>query len=151
MILVNNNHIVLVENKSGEGNISSRPDSSGKLKAGIRKHYMDFLDISTNEERRQDLVDSVNNILHCKYELGLTTNSLILKNDVPIDFLFVLYDYNRRSTLFSREVGDIKEAFEEKIYDHDTRVQFIEEGDDIAIDFEKALSIYGNLPIQKAK
>ncbi len=142
MILSHNNHIVLVENKCGIGAISSRTNTSEQLKPGIRKHYRDFVDLTTNPEKRKRLIDSVNNIIENKCDLGLMKERKHFVDDVVIDFLFVLYDYDHTSNTFPNEVKDIVEECNSKIGRYDTRVQFINKGEEIIIDFNKASSIY---------
>lgn len=148
MILLQNDHVVLVENKSGIGSISSRISNSKELKAGIRKHYRDFVDLATNPDKRKDLIDSLNNIQKNKFDLMLIPEKKTVSQDAKIDFLFVLHDYNYESTLFSREVKDIKEEFGDSIDEYDTRVQFIGKNDTVEIDFDKALSVFGELPVK---
>lgn len=142
MILANKGHLVLVENKCGSRAISSRSTKPDTIKPGIRKHYRDFVDLVTTPEKRKRLIDSVNNIYQNKYELGIVTEALHFDDDVQIDFLFVLFDYNHNSRTFQNEIDDIKEKFGERIDLYDTRVLFIEQDDDIVIDFDKAQSIY---------
>ncbi len=142
MILSNGNHIVLVENKCGIGAISSRQNKTDRLKPGIRKHYRDFVDLSSDNEKRKRLIDSVNNIIANKCELGLMKERKHFEYDAVIDFLFVLYDYNHRSKTFSNEVEDIKKEFGADIEKYDTRVQFIEKSEEFVIDFDTAISIF---------
>ncbi len=157
MILVNDGHVVLVENKSGTGAISSRPGSgkNKEQKAGIRKHYIDFLKMTTGKNK-EDLIDSINNIISNKYDLNLIDREYTVERNAPIDFLFVLDKYNFNSELFSREVQDIKKQYGAKTNNFNTRVQFIrgintkENNADIIVDFNNALSIFGELPVKKA-
>lgn len=142
MVLVNNGHIVLVENKYGVGAISSRSTKPNTIKPGIRKHYIDFIDLATTPDKRKRLIESVNNILQNKYNLGIGSDVKHFEDDVVIDFLFVIYDYNNNSRTFMNEIDDIKDQFKEGINSYDTRVQFIEMGEEIIVDFDKTFSIY---------
>ncbi len=157
MILVNDGHVVLVENKSGTGAISSRPGNgkNKEQKAGIRKHYIDFLKMTTGKNK-EDLVDSINSIISNKYDLKLIDRKFNVERKAPIDFLFVLDRYNFNSELFSREVQDIRKQYGDSVRNFDTRVQFIrginikENNPNIIVDFNNALSIFGELPVKKA-
>ena len=142
MILSNGDHIVLVENKCGIKAISSRKKNTDGLKPGIRKHYRDFVDLCIDNEKRKMLIDSVNNIIDNKCELGLMKERRHYNYDTVIDFLFVLYDYNHNSRTFSDEVEDIKKEFGGNTDLFDTRVQFIEKNGEIDIDFSTASSIF---------
>jgi hypothetical protein len=142
MILSNSGHLVLTENKCGIDNVSSRSNKPNSIKHGLRKHYIDFIDLYSSEDKRKMLIDSMNNIIQNKYDLGLIKEKKHYDYDVKIDFLFVLYDYNHNSNTFSNEVNDIKNEFGADIEKYDTRVLFIEKDEDIVIDFNKAVSIY---------
>lgn len=83
--------------------------------AGLKKHYEDIVDILSNHQTKDELIDSVINIVNNKTELGLM-NIPIVKDDIMgIEILFLLADFNVKSKRIENEVRDITKSIDAKI------------------------------------
>jgi hypothetical protein len=99
--------IIIFENKYGNGAVSGN--------AGLKKHYEDIVDILSNHQTKDELIDSVINIVNNKTELGLM-NIPIVKDDIMgIEILLLLADFNVKSKRIENEVRDITKSIDAKI------------------------------------
>ena len=99
--------IIIFENKYGDGAVSGN--------AGLKKHYEDVVDILSNHQTKDELIDSVINIVNNKTELGLMNISLVKDDIKGIEILFLLADFNIKSKRIVNEVRDITKSIDAKI------------------------------------
>lgn len=117
MILIGKEgELYLVENKYGNGSLSSEL-YKGKEKAGLAKHYGDFIKVLTEKKYINNIKESMESILEIKQELGMipTTYRLKLdKNGKPsFNILFVLADLtlSPKSKIIDREKQHIEKDY----------------------------------------
>ena len=113
MIMIDNHgHLVLVENKYGNNSLSSC-----NSKPGLSKHYNDFIKILSNENYRESIVSSMEEIIRIKKELGIMPATYELrknsqgKSDPCFHIIFVLANLSlpRKSKIIEKEIKAIQE------------------------------------------
>lgn len=144
MIMVDDGELYLIENKWGSSTISSR-SMIRECRPGIRKHYKDFVRLLTDDEACRDLIDSMNEIVCAKSELGLLKLPGLELCEKPFDastkinIVFVLAELNLASgnKLIANEQAGIKADFTEEITNKYPPKALIVKGDDYKIDLKK--------------
>lgn len=107
MLMINDDKLIIVENKYGDDAIGN--------KSGLAKHYNDICYAIKNDEVRKDLLDSVKEIYNIKKILGLRNYSTDLGDNLQIEILFLLADYNDNIKKISNQIKLINKQYEAKI------------------------------------
>jgi hypothetical protein len=94
--------LIIFENKYGAGAIGG--------KAGIAKHYRDFVDLLDYKNSREDLLGSVVNIVNNKADLGLSPIRITRDEIVEEYILFLFADFNVRSATIKNAIADLTET-----------------------------------------
>ncbi|NLK20362.1 MAG: hypothetical protein GX310_11260, partial [Synergistaceae bacterium] len=106
--------------KFGEGSIGGG--------AGLAKHYEDICDIIDNDDARNALTRSMENISKNKKALGLPTVDIkstdIKKEDIEI--LFIAFNYNKKSKMINQQLDGIDRRYPAKILymDHAGKIPY---------------------------
>lgn len=99
MIMLQDNKIIIVENKYGEGAVSGN--------AGLAKHYDDICRVLNNNKLYNELVNSINNIASAKFKLGLIDKEISNIEEYKPVILFLLANYNKNSRTVINEVSSM--------------------------------------------
>jgi hypothetical protein len=118
--------LVIFENKLGTGAIGG--------KAGLIKHYDDFVNILNTPATYNDLIGSVINIANNKTVLGLTDLPLNIEQIKSVEILFVVAGFNNKSKSISNAVGNIIKSIPAKIIFMDPT--------EMKIDFSKVTDLF---------
>lgn len=113
MLMVEEDTLILVENKCGIGAISGS--------AGIAKHYRDMSLLLQSESLYRELLSSVQAIAEAKYALGLLPKPIRIPDREKTELLFLLVDYHEESTLLKRELKEIPPTARVKVLMMDSR------------------------------
>lgn len=99
MLMVEDDKLVIVENKFGTGAITGN--------AGVRKHYEDICNLLNTSDVYNELVQSVENIAKAKYDLGLIETSIKPVDKTKTEILFLFADFNENSETLNNELKSI--------------------------------------------
>lgn len=99
MLMVEDDKLVIVENKFGTGAITGN--------AGVRKHYEDICNLLNTSDVYDELVQSVENIAKAKYDLGLIETSIKPVDKTKTEILFLFADFNENSETLNNELKSI--------------------------------------------
>ena len=142
MIMIDNNgDLVLVENKYGNNSLSS-----SNSKPGLSKHYNDYIKILANENYRESIVFSMEEIIRIKKELGIMPATYELrknsqgKSDPCFHILFVLANLSlpRKSKIIENEIKAIQEN--PGVSKYPPRILCVD-GDEYKIDFKNSIAL----------
>lgn len=96
MLMVDNDKLIIVENKYGTGAVTGS--------AGVSKHYEDICNLLNIEDLYDELIVSVEKIAKAKYELGLLDNPIKEIDKSKTEILFLFADFNVNSDTLKNEV-----------------------------------------------
>ncbi len=96
MLMVENDKLIIVENKYGTGAVTGN--------AGVSKHYEDICNLLNTEDLYDELVESVEKIAKAKYELGLLDNPIQKIDKTKTEILFLFADFNVKSETLKNEI-----------------------------------------------
>ena len=96
MLMVDNDKLIIVENKYGTGAVTGS--------AGVSKHYEDICNLLNTEDLYDELIESVQKIAQAKYELGLSDNQVQKIDKSKTEILFLFADFNIKSETLKNEV-----------------------------------------------
>lgn len=100
MIMVDEDKMIIIENKYGEKSISGN--------AGLSKHYKDISMVLETESIHLELLDSIMKIANNKFQLGLIEKPLLTIDVSKTEILFLIAAYNSRSKTINNEISAIK-------------------------------------------
>ncbi len=118
MLMVEDDKLIIVENKYGTGAISGN--------AGISEHYKDICDLLNAEDLYDELVESVEKIAKAKYELGLLDKQLERIDKSKTEILFLLADFNVRSETMKNEANLMEVTYPFKVLYMDSNDSLID-------------------------
>lgn len=104
MIAVHDGKLIIVENKNGETAMGG--------KSGVAKHYKTMCDVIDSDILREDLLNSMRNIVANKKSLGLP--AVEITSD-EIDILFLVFNPNAKSKMLDKEKAKINKRYPAKI------------------------------------
>lgn len=96
MLMVDNDKLIIVENKYGTGAVTGS--------AGVSKHYEDICNLLNTKDLYDELIVSVEKIEKAKYELGLLENQVQKIDKSKTEILFLFADFNFNSDTLKNEV-----------------------------------------------
>ena len=126
MLMVENDKLIIVENKYGYKAISG--------KAGIKKHYYDICQVISNKDLINELADSVISISKIKRELGLNTPKIENIDLSKTEILFLLVNYEKNSINLKTEISNITKLHNAKL--------IMLEGYETKIDYSQAKDLF---------
>lgn len=125
MLMVEDNKLIIVENKYGVGAISGN--------AGVSVHYDDICKLLNTPDVYEELLQSVKNIANAKYELGLLDKPIESIDKTKTEMLFLFADFNQKSESLKNEIKSMTVT-------HPYKVLFMG-GKETVIDFNKVENI----------
>ena len=96
MLMVDNDKLIIVENKYGTGAVTGS--------AGVSKHYEDICNLLNTKDLYDELIESVEKIAKVKYELGLLDTPIKEIDKSKTEILFLFADFNVKSEILKNEV-----------------------------------------------
>lgn len=122
MLMVDNDKLIIVENKYGTGAVTGS--------AGVSKHYEDICNLLNTEDLYDELIESVEKIAKAKYELGLLENQVQKIDKTKTEILFLFADFNVKSETLKNEIKLMNVTYPFKVLYMDSN--------DLVIDLSKA-------------